>query len=38
MSLLSIGTPEAYATIDRAGMLRYLLSMKHPCGGFMMHT
>ena len=36
-ALATIGTPEAYNTIDRKALLQFLLRMKDPCGGFRMH-
>lgn len=37
MSLCIIGTPEAYAVIDRKAIYRFFLSMKHANGGFCIH-
>lgn len=37
MTLAEIGTPEAWDVIDRAALHRFLLSRKHPSGGFTMH-
>jgi protein farnesyltransferase subunit beta len=38
LSLLTIGTPEAYAVIDRAAMYQYFLSIKDAAtGGFRIH-
>jgi protein farnesyltransferase subunit beta len=36
-ALATVGTPEAFAVIDRASLHSFLLSMKDPCGGFRMH-
>ena len=36
-ALVTLGTEEAYAAIDRAALRRFLLSMKRPDGGFCMH-
>ncbi|CEO95547.1 unnamed protein product (mitochondrion) [Plasmodiophora brassicae] len=37
MTLAEIGTREAWDVIDRAALHRFLLSRKHPSGGFTMH-
>jgi protein farnesyltransferase subunit beta len=37
LTLLLLGTPSAYAAIDRPGMYAFFLSLKHPSGGFCMH-
>ncbi|CAN0040253.1 unnamed protein product [Pylaiella littoralis] len=37
LSLLLIGTPEAYTTIDRPALYRFFMSLKHASGGFRMH-
>ena len=36
-ALVTLGTEEAYAAIDRPALRRFLLSMKRPDGGFCMH-
>jgi len=37
LALLTVGTPAAYASIDRAGLYAFFLRMKAPSGGFRMH-
>lgn len=37
LSLLIIGTPAAYSTIDRHALYRLFVSLKHASGGFRMH-
>ncbi|CAN0221848.1 unnamed protein product [Ascophyllum nodosum] len=37
LSLLIVGTPEAYDAIDRPALYRFFVSLKHPSGGFRMH-
>ena len=37
LSLLTVGTPEAYHSIDRGGIYRFFMSMKQPNGAFTMH-
>lgn len=36
-ALVTLGTEEAYAAIDRPALRRFLLSMKREDGGFSMH-
>jgi len=36
-AILIAGSEEAYKTIDRASMYKFLMRMKAPSGGFMMH-
>lgn len=38
LTLCTIGTPEALATVDRPAMYKYFMSLKSPCGGFAIHT
>ena len=37
LALLSIGTPEALAAVDRALTYKFFMAMKQPSGGFTMH-
>ncbi|CAN0320793.1 unnamed protein product, partial [Ectocarpus sp. 4 AP-2014] len=37
LSLLILGTPEAYAGIERSALYRLFMSLKHASGGFRMH-
>ncbi|CAN0134036.1 unnamed protein product [Scytosiphon promiscuus] len=37
LSLLLVGTPEAYGAIDRPSLYRFFASLKHASGGFRMH-
>ena len=37
LSLLLIGSPEAFGAINRPALYRFFMSMKDPSGGFTMH-
>ena len=37
LALLAIGTPEAFAAIDRKRTYAFFMRMKQACGGFTMH-